>query len=58
MDLSKPRDAKDVLLVRNDDEMMGIVRAKLFFATLYVGELRRLLAHGKSILVALRADRS
>jgi len=56
IDLRKPLDAEDLLRVRHDDDMMGIIRAKLFFATLYTGELRSLLSHAESILVAVRAD--
>jgi len=46
-----------LVAIRDDAEMMSLIRAKLFFSGLYAGELRRLAAHGEKVLQAIRANR-
>ena len=56
-DVRRPGDGDLLATLRNDPEMMALVRAKLFFGRLYAGELRRLAAHGEKVLTAIRANR-
>ena len=57
IDLRAPVTTEALLKIRRDDEYMALVRAKLFFASLYVGELRALMRQGENIIVAIQSNR-
>lgn len=56
-DIGKPGSGDLLAELRKDPEMTALVRSKLFFGSLYAGELRRLSEHGEKVLVAIRANR-
>jgi len=56
-DVRKTGTGDTLAALRKDPELMALVRSKLFFSSLYAGELRRLAAHGEKVLVEIRANR-
>lgn len=57
VDVTQPLSGEGLVTVVRSPEFMALARAKLFFGTLYQNDLRRLSAHGDSILAALQRER-
>ena len=48
----------ELLIMLRDEETLALMRSKVFFGELYLGELQALRSHGESVLVAIRAGRA